>query len=217
MHSYCLFLCWRASKITTHHEPVYLCLHRGADVVPVSGARRPFAWKTSAKSMEIFSLGNKLKPTLSSMPQALWGEAPALLVFVGVTISSCNMPFLFQRNSLKGRNPTEPSIPELGQLLPRKALANCTDQRQIQQGWEGKEATYNVCGLPGYGDSRQAFTWWRFLHQTSSLIQREMSYQQSELEGAAICWGHGLELCSPAVQNLLERVNCWGCKDADLL
>lgn len=164
MHSYCLFLCWRASEITTHHEPVYLCLRRGADVVPVSGARRPFAWKTSAKgavSMEIFSLGNiKLKPTLSSIPQALWGAAPALPVFISVTISSCNTPFLLQRNSPKDRNPTEPFIPELGQPLPRKALANWTHQRQIQQGWEGKEATYNVHGLLGARlGSGQAFDW----------------------------------------------------------
>ena len=159
MHSYCLFLCWRASEITTHHEPVYLCLRRGADVVPVSGACRPFARKTSAKgavSMEIFSL----KPTLSSIPQALWGAAPALPVYVSVTISSCNTPFLLQRNSPKDRNPTEPFIPELGQPLPRKALANWTHQRQIQQGWEGKEATYNVHGLLGARlGSGQAFDW----------------------------------------------------------
>lgn len=70
--------------------------------------------------MEIFSL----KPTLSSIPQALWGAAPALPVFISVTISSCNTPFLLQRNSPKDRNPTEPFIPELGQPLLRKALAN---------------------------------------------------------------------------------------------
>lgn len=70
--------------------------------------------------MEIFSL----KPTLSSIPQALWGAAPALPVFISVTISSCNTPFWLQRNSPKDRNPTEPFIPELGQPLPRKALAN---------------------------------------------------------------------------------------------
>lgn len=161
-----------------------------------------WAWKSSAWEI------NKLKPTLSSIPQALWGAAPALPVFISVTISSCNTPFLLQRNSPKDRNPTEPFIPELGQPLPRKALANWTHQRQIQQGWEGKEATYNVHGLLGarrlWTSFWLTFTWSRFFCQTSSLIQREMSYQRSELEGAAICWGHGLYPCSPAVQNLLE-------------
>lgn len=113
-----------------------------------------WAWKSSAWEI------NKLKPTLSSIPQALWGAAPALPVFISVTMSSCNMPFLLQRNSPKDRNPTEPFIPELGQPLPRKALANWTHQRQIQQGWEGKEATYNVHGLLGARlGSGQAFDW----------------------------------------------------------
>lgn len=113
-----------------------------------------WAWKSSAWEI------NKLKPTLSSIPQALWGAAPALPVFISVTISSCNTPFLLQRNSPKDRNPTEPFIPELGQPLPRKALANWTHQRQIQQGWEGKEATYNVHGLLGARlGSGQAFDW----------------------------------------------------------
>lgn len=113
-----------------------------------------WAWKSSAWEI------NKLKPTLSSIPQALWGAAPALPVFISVTISSCNTPFWLQRNSLKDRNPTEPFIPELGQPLPRKALANWTHQRQIQQGWEGKEATYNVHGLLGARlGSGQAFDW----------------------------------------------------------
>lgn len=72
MHSYCLFLCWRASEITRHHEPVYLCLHRAADVVSVSGARRPFAWKVAAKGVvQVWkSLAwkiNKLKLALSSV------------------------------------------------------------------------------------------------------------------------------------------------------
>lgn len=113
-----------------------------------------WAWKSSAWEI------NKLKPTLSSIPQALWGAAPALPVFISVTISSCNTPFWLQRNSPKDRNPTEPFIPELGQPLPRKALANWTHQRQIQQGWEGKEATYNVHGLLGARlGSGQAFDW----------------------------------------------------------
>lgn len=113
-----------------------------------------WAWKSSAWEI------NKLKPTLSSIPQALWGAAPALPVFISVTMSSCNMPFLLQRNSPKDRNPTEPFIPELGQPLLRKALANWTHQRQIQQGWEGKEATYNVHGLLGARlGSGQAFDW----------------------------------------------------------
>lgn len=113
-----------------------------------------WAWKSSAWEI------NKLKPTLSSIPQALWGAAPALPVFISVTMSSCNTPFWLQRNSPKDRNPTEPFIPELGQPLPRKALANWTHQRQIQQGWEGKEATYNVHGLLGARlGSGQAFDW----------------------------------------------------------
>ena len=114
MHSYCLFLCWRASEITTHHEPVYLCLCRGADAVSVSGARRPFAWKMAAKGVvQVWkSLAwkiNKLKLALSSVPHALWGAATALLVLISVTISSYNLPVLFQRNSQKVRTRMEPS------------------------------------------------------------------------------------------------------------
>lgn len=119
MHSYCLFLCWRASEITTHHEAVYLCLRRGADAVSVSGACRPFAWKMAAKEVVQMwkSLAwkiNKLKLALSSVPYALWGAAPALLVLISVTISSYNLPVLFQRNSQKVRTHMEPSqVPAL--------------------------------------------------------------------------------------------------------
>lgn len=73
MHSYCLFLCWRASEITTHHELVYPCLHSGADAVSVSGARGPLAWKMALKgAVQVWkSLArqiNTLKVALSSVP-----------------------------------------------------------------------------------------------------------------------------------------------------
>lgn len=109
MHSYCLFICWRASEITTHHEPVCLCLRRAADVVSVSGACRPFAWKMAAKGVvQVWkSLAwkiYKLKLALSSVPHALWGASPALLVLISATISSYNLPVLFQRNSQNSQN-----------------------------------------------------------------------------------------------------------------
>ena len=114
MHSYCLFLCWRASEITTHHEPVHLCLRRGADAVPVSGAHGPFAWKMGVKGVvQVWkSLAwkiNKLKLALASEPHALWGAAPVLLVLISVTISSYSLPVLFQRNSQNVRTRVEPS------------------------------------------------------------------------------------------------------------
>lgn len=110
MHSYCLFLCWRASEITRHHEPVYLCLHRAADAVSVSGAHRPFAWKVAAKGVvQVWkSLAwkiNKLKLALSSASCTL-GSCTSV-----ISINQCDnlKPVLFMRSGQKVRTRMEPS------------------------------------------------------------------------------------------------------------
>lgn len=52
---------------------------------------------------------NKLELALQSVPHALWGAAPALLVLISVIISSYTLPALFRSNSQKVRTRTEPS------------------------------------------------------------------------------------------------------------
>lgn len=63
----------------------------------------------SCASVGIFSLKNRLELVLRSVPHALWGAAPILLVLISVTISSYTLPALFQRNSQKDRTCMEPS------------------------------------------------------------------------------------------------------------